>query len=479
MTLSFLLNQQPVTLDNVAADTTILELVREHLDLRGTKEGCASGDCGACTVVIGELSGQHIQYHTVNSCITFAHQLQGKQLITVEHLQQIDGTLHPVQQALVDFHGSQCGFCTPGFVMSMFNWYHSDQAPTHHNVAQALAGNLCRCTGYQPIINAALYVGEQRQPDQFDQQAEHTQAALQALTATTEQDAAVTGYWHPTDRQQLAQLRQHYPTAQLVAGSTDLALAKTQQQRQLPQLIDVTRVDELQTLTVVDEQLKVGAAVPFSRLTPVLLQYWPALTELFERLGSQPIRNQGTLGGNLGNASPIGDCAPWLAALDATVVTHDGKQSMSFPVADFFTSYRQTRMAADAWIDHVLIPLPKPQQILAAYKVSKRFDDDISTVCCVPFLTLDTKQNIQQLRIGFGGVAATPVVADVSAALRGHCWTQSDTLELLLQQLAGRFQPIDDVRASGQYRNQLITGLIKRFWYQHAQHISSRVTDYA
>ncbi|MEX1215632.1 xanthine dehydrogenase small subunit [Saccharospirillum sp.] len=475
----FLLNRQPVTLATTDPDLTVLDYLREQAHLTGTKEGCASGDCGACTIVVGELTDQGLRYRSLNSCITFVHSLHGKQLLTVEHLEQ-EGALHPVQQALVEHHGSQCGFCTPGFVMSLFALYHSDAPPNREAVLTALSGNLCRCTGYRPIIDAGVALLKDRHGDAFSADLANIEAELRSLETPvlpeeTKSDHSV-GFWKPTTRRELAKARSQAPGARYTAGSTDLALEKTQRLTDLDALIDLTGVTELNRLTVDVKGLHIGAAVSYTDLEPALLADYPEAREWLERLGSRPIRNRGTLGGNLGNASPIGDTPPLLIALGASVTLSNGHTERSVPVSELITGYRQTVLAEDEWIDTIHIPRRKPGSQLRAYKISKRFEDDISTVCAVFYLETDHNDKVTCLRASFGGLAATPLVlSDWQKQLTGQHWP-SVAVNELSQTLADNLAPIDDVRASARYRVQVTANLFKRFHLETTQpDIRSRV----
>lgn len=459
---TFLLNREPVTLPPDDPDLTVLEYLREQAGLRGTKEGCASGDCGACTVVVGETTEQGLRYRTLNSCITFVHSLEGKQLLTVEHLES-KGDLHPVQRAMVKHHASQCGFCTPGFIMSLFALYHSDAAPDRVSVLSALSGNLCRCTGYRPIIDAGLELLRDRHGDAFTRERDLVEAQLSQMATTPGSNPEPNiGFWQPRSRKELENTLKSSPNARFSAGSTDLALEKTQRVQSLPALIDLTRVEGLDQIHVDDTGIHIGAAVSYSDLEAALLADYPEAEEWLERLGSRPIRNRGTLGGNLGNASPIGDTPPLLIALGAEVSLHNGQKERRLPVAELITGYRQAQLAAGEWIDTIHIPRRKAGSELGIYKISKRFEDDISTVCAVFYMERDDA-TVGRFRAAFGGLAATPLVLpDWQRLILGQNWEQLDVTKVA-SELAAALKPIDDVRASARYRVRVTANLFRRF----------------
>ncbi|EER59605.1 xanthine dehydrogenase, small subunit [Acidovorax delafieldii 2AN] len=547
--LQFLRRGQPVALANVPPDRTLLQVLREDLACTGTKEGCGEGDCGACTVVLGEARGGKVHYSAVNSCIRLAHSVDGMALWTVEDLaedpliqpvasahqpsradsgegarsagtgmdtqahEDSDGRggegpaspsgattppvraagLHPAQEAMVQCHGSQCGFCTPGFVMSLFGMYQNHVVPslaqagsaqpcqqpqgtglgstpcagpgqpiTRELAQQELSGNLCRCTGYRPILDAAQRMGTL--PPVAVDEAEllhklelmaHNQQALEGSLA----------YMAPTTLPALLAARAAHPTAQIVAGCTDVGLWITKLHRQYAQVIDVTRAAELRQLQHSAHHITIGAAATLTEAFDALVQQWPQLRGFAARFAGLPVRNAGTLGGNVANGSPIGDSMPLLIALRAQVVLASVRGERAMALEDLYTGYRQNVMAPDELLVRIVVPRPGVSEALRAYKVSKRFDDDISAVCLA--IHLDIEDNtVRRASIGAGGVAPTPARARrTEAALAGQPWNAA-TVALAAQALQAEFTPLSDMRASSTYRRTVLTGLLQRFWLE-------------
>ncbi len=476
-----------MALGNVPPDRTLLEVLREDLGNTGTKEGCGEGDCGACTVVLGEERGGQLHYSAVNSCIRLAHSVNGMALWTVEDLaedpliqpvgeapaapQTI--TLHPAQEAMVQCHGSQCGFCTPGFVMSLFGMYQNHVChgePITRELAQEeLSGNLCRCTGYRPILDAAQQMASL--PGMAVNEAEVLQK-LKLLAQDQSAQAANFSYIAPTSQAALLAARAAHPAAQIVAGCTDVGLWVTKQHKQYTQVIDVTRAAELREVAQHAEAIHIGAAVSLTDAFAALTAQWPQLHRFATRFAGLPVRNSGTLGGNVANGSPIGDSMPLLIALRAQVVlASQARGERQLPLEDLYTGYRQNVMAADELLVRIVVPRPTPQEQLRAYKISKRFDDDISAVCLV--LNLDIVDGtVQRASIGAGGVAATPARArQTEAALVGQPWTEA-TAQRAAAVLQAEFSPISDMRASGAYRRQVLGSLLQRYWLESQGHPS-------
>jgi xanthine dehydrogenase small subunit len=460
----FLLGHEPRELRDVDPNLTVLNYLREVERLTGTKEGCAEGDCGACTVVLGEPDGDRLRYRAVNACILFTPQLDGRQLITVEHLRAPDGSLHPVQRAMVECHGSQCGFCTPGFVMSLFALYHEDGAPSRQRTLDVLAGNLCRCTGYRPIVDAALRMHELGEGDQFSAREAPTIAQLKALDRDERLAFAHAGrrYFAPRRIDDLAALCEQFPSARLLAGGTDLGLWVTKQHRDLDTLIHVGAVEELKRLEVTGTHLEIGAAVTYTDAFDALRARWPDFGELIRRLGSVQIRNSGTIGGNVANGSPIGDSMPALIALGAELVLRKGPVRRRLPLEDFYLDYRKTALAVGEFVERIRVPLPQAGQQFGCYKISKRFDQDISALLGAFHLVLD-EGRVGQIRIAYGGMAAIPKRARAcEQALCGEPWTEA-TIVRGRAALAQEVAPISDMRASAEYRLLAAQNLLTKF----------------
>ncbi|WPP01400.1 xanthine dehydrogenase small subunit [Pseudomonas sp. HR96] len=483
--IQFLLNQELRSEHALDPNLTVLDYLREHLGKSGTKEGCASGDCGACTVVVGELAadgqgGQTLRYRSLNSCLTFVSSLHGKQLISVEDLKH-KGQLHSVQQAMVDCHGSQCGFCTPGFVMSLFALQKNSAEPDLHRAQEALAGNLCRCTGYRPILAAAEQsCGPCRQPDQFDADQAQTVARLQAIapTETGELNSGDKRCLVPLTVADLADLYSSHPEARLLAGGTDLALEVTQFHRTLPVMIYVGNVAEMKRIEHFDDRLEIGAATPLTDCYAALEAEYPDFGALLHRFASLQIRNQGTLGGNIGNASPIGDSPPLLIALGASIVLRKGDATRTLLLQDYFIDYRITARQDSEFIEKIIVPRADKARTFRAYKVSKRLDDDISAVCGAFDLRIENGV-VLDARAAFGGMAAIPKRAKAcEQALVGKPWNKA-TVEAACLAMAQDFTPLSDFRASKEYRLLGAQNLLRKYFIElQTPHIETRVTDY-
>ncbi|PSW06955.1 xanthine dehydrogenase small subunit [Photobacterium lipolyticum] len=478
--IKFLLNQEVREEAQLSPNMTVLNYLRTKAKKTGTKEGCGSGDCGTCTVILGELNNGQLQYRSVNACLTFVSALHGKQLITVEDLQSKDGSLHPVQQALVDFHGSQCGYCTPGIIMSMFALSKNRPQADKQDVLEFLSGNLCRCTGYRPIIDAALSLCK-KAPYQ-DQFAEQVQSTIDKLNSISNEPATLQfnnlSSFSPATINELAELLQAYPHAHIVAGGTDLAVDVTQRHREIESLIDVSRVMDMKVVNETNHHLVIGANVSLSDCFGVLNKHYPDFGEILRRFGSKQVRNQATLGGNIGNASPIGDTPPLLIALDAGITLSRSGESRTIPVEDYYLGYKETALRPSEFIKKIIIPKPEASKMFRAYKVSKRLGDDISAVCGGFNIELED-DTVTFARIAFGGMAEIPKRAvHCEQELIGKKWNIA-TINTAMAALASDFEPLSDFRASKAYRNQTVANMLYRFFIeQQNSQIETRVTSY-
>ncbi len=472
-TLRFLLNDALIELTEVDPTLTVLRWLREHAGLHGTKEGCAEGDCGACSVVIGEPAGAgNMRWRAVNACILFLPALDGCQLLTVEHLKQADGRLHPVQQAMVEQHASQCGFCTPGFVMSLFALYlHRGEArPSHRQVCDTLAGNLCRCTGYRPITDAAAAMWDIPWQEPLLEREAEIAARLHALRHDEPLVLEYEGrrYAAPTSLAQLDELLAADPDATLLAGATDVGLWVTKQHRDLASVIWLGRVAELKGFEETDTAIDIGAMVTHSEILPVLKRCFPDFGELLRRFGSTLIRNSSTVGGNVANGSPIGDSMPALIALGATVVLRGPGGRRELALEDLYLDYQKQDRARGEYVERVRIPKLVENEHFACYKLSKRFDSDISAVCAAFKIRLENGI-ASEVRTGFGGVAAVPARAHkTEAALRGQPWNAA-SLAVAEQVLENEFTPLTDMRATARYRSVVSARLLHKFFIETSQ----------
>lgn len=468
----FLLNNELRELAEVEPTQTVLQWLREDANLRGTKEGCAEGDCGACTVVIGRLDPRgQMRYQAVNACILFVPILDGCQLLTVEHLKADDGRLHPAQQAMVDYHGSQCGFCTPGFVMSLFAMYLNEDRPSRQRINDVLSGNLCRCTGYRPIIDAATAMYDYQWQDPTLANIQNTAARLQELNAGAEPLELQHGerrFFAPTNIEQLDALLAQHPDATLLAGGTDVGLWVTKQHRDLPAIIYLGNVAELHGIDDRDDALIIGATVTHTDAEAIIGQYFPDFGEMLRRFASTLIRNSSTVGGNVANGSPIGDSMPVLIALGTQLVLHgpDGRREM--PLEDYYIDYGKQDRRPGEFVESLRIPKLANNEQFRCYKISKRFDQDISAVCAAFKVEL-CGNRVTTIRTGFGGIAATPIRAQATEKmLTGMSWTEA-TIDQAEDTLANEFTPLTDMRATNDYRRLTTGRLLRKFFVETSQ----------
>ncbi|MBN9091191.1 MAG: xanthine dehydrogenase small subunit [Reyranella sp.] len=437
----FTLNGEPVDVIGPSPMTTLLDWLRDHRGLRGTKEGCAEGDCGACTVV---LEGDECHHEAINSCIALLGQMDGQSIRTVEGLIGKDGALHPVQRALAESDATQCGFCTPGFVMSAYAFASGGEPPEMELIHDALAGNLCRCTGYRPIVDAMRKVAGL---------ATDSAAPPPARTVSPVFDGI---FFAPRSLAELVALRAEHPDALLLAGGTDLGLLASRARKPPTAVIHVAHVPELNVVEAGEKHLAFGATVTYARAMPILVEAFPPLRTYLARLGSRQIRTLGTIGGNLGNASPIGDMPPVLLALETTVKLASRRGVRELPLEDFFVGYRKTALAPDEVIQSFRLPRLWPGETFHCDKVSKRRDQDISTVAGAYRLRVRNGR-IEEARLAFGGMAATP-----KRARHAEAALLKDGFDAARAALAQDFQPIDDWRGTAAYRLQVAANLLRR-----------------
>ena len=467
--IRFILNGKDVALNSVAATDTVLDFLRIERRLTGTKEGCAEGDCGACTVLVGRLREGVLQYEPVNACIRFLATLDGCHVVTIEYLSGPDGRLHPVQQAMVEHHGSQCGFCTPGFVMSLYALWMENPDPSETEIETAIQGNLCRCTGYEPIVKAAQAATTMGSPadDALNTERQTVTARLEVIAdgARVELSKGESHAILPASVDDLAQVLLDNPKATLVAGATDVGLWVTKFLHDISPVVFLGHLDGLRRIEVKGDAIEIGAGVSYSGSQNILVKHFPHLSEYWDRIAGWQIRAMGTVGGNVANGSPIGDTPPVLIALKAEIVLRKGDKRRTIPVEDFFIDYGKQDLSEGEFLESLRIPLPTAETHHAAYKISKRRDEDISSVAAA-FAVQVTDGKISEARIAFGGMAATPKRASAAeAALIGNAWTE-EAFRDAAAKLPDDFSPLTDWRASSDYRMRVSQNLFHRFWLE-------------
>jgi xanthine dehydrogenase small subunit len=469
--IRFLLNDREVRLGALAPQDMLLDFLRIDRRLTGTKEGCAEGDCGACTVLVGRLAEGGLRYEAVNACIRFTASLDGCHVVTIEHLAGADGRLHPVQAAMVEHHGSQCGFCTPGIVMALYALWMENADPDEDAIETALQGNLCRCTGYAPIIRAARAAARKGSPaaDHLTRERETVAAQLASLRdgarVAVERDGSRAIL--PADVDDLAAALEAHPEATIVAGATDVGLWVTKFLRPIEPAVFLGHLDALRRVETGLDAVEIGAGASYSDCEPMLAEVFPHLTDYWCRIAGWQVRNAGTVGGNIANGSPIGDTPPVLIALGASVTLRHGARRREMPLEDFFIAYGKQDRAPGEFVEAITVPRPAPGSLHAAYKISKRRDEDISSVAAGFAVTVEGG-TITAARIAFGGMAATPKrAAHAEAALVGRAFCEASLIAAAAE-LPRDFTPLTDWRASAEYRMTVARNLFRRFHHDHS-----------
>jgi len=459
--IKFIHSNRIVEICDPDPNETLLNYVRTRLRKTGTKEGCAEGGCGACTIVLGELKNNNINYKAINSCITFLPTLAGKQLILVEDLVSEKNLLHPVQEAMVKYHGSQCGFCTPGFIMSLFSMFKNYSRLKDEVIKDSIAGNLCRCTGYKPIIEAAKSLNNKNKIDSFYKNKKKTISLLKKIgnesIAIYKKDKR---YFAPLYVSELKKILKKNINSQLLSGGTDLSLLVTKDRKDINSTIYMNSIKELNYIKNNKGYIDVGATTSLTDFEIYIKKYYPDFNKILKRYGSIQIRNVATIAGNIATASPIGDNLPLLLALDSKVVLQGIKKSKVVPINDFFISYRKTKLKAGQFIRSIRIPI-LDKNIFKAYKISKRFDDDISSVCAAFNLTIENKK-IKNIKIAYGGMAALPKRAINCERLLLNSSISQEIIDKAKNALEKDFSPNSDMRASGKYRKIIAKNLLEK-----------------
>jgi len=463
--VKFIFENKLIELENPDPNQTLLNLIRDELKKTGTKEGCAEGGCGACTVVLGELENNKIKYKAVNACIYFTPNLHGKQLIVVENLVSKNGSYNPVQEAMAKYHASQCGFCTPGFVMSIFAMYKNKSNKNEENIKDAISGNLCRCTGYRPIIDAAKSLKKSKKSDEFDQS---NSKIIRLLKKIDSKNIIINHknkkYFAPKTINELKKIIQKNPNPNFLSGGTDLSLIVTKSRKEIKNIIYLNNIKDLNFIKIVNNEINIGATTPLIDVEKFILKYYPDFNNILRRYGSVQIRNVGTIGGNIATASPIGDTLPLLLSLNGRILIQAKKSNKEIYLKDFFIRYRKTKLKPGEFIKSIKIPIYKNHKF-KAYKISKRFDDDISSVCA-SFNFRIKNEKIEDAVIAYGGMSEIPKRATKCEKFLINSNFSKPIFEKAKNTLKQDFNPIDDMRASKKYRLEVAENLLLKFFLE-------------
>jgi len=466
--IKFVYGNQIIQIQNPNPNETVLSYIRTKLRKTGTKEGCAEGGCGACTIVLGELKKGRIIYKAINACIAFIPTLAGKQLVLVEKLVSDDGSLHPVQEAMVNYHGSQCGFCTPGFVMSLFAMYKNYSFFEDNVIKDSISGNLCRCTGYRPIIDAAKSLNK---ISKFDFFKKNQQRFISLLKKIKHENIVISNknkkYFAPSNVNELIKTLKQYPNSKLLSGGTDVSLVVTKERKDLDSLIYMNSIDELNYIRKNDNYIEVGATTPLIDFESYIKKYFPDFAQILKRYGSTQIRNVCTIAGNIATASPVGDTLPLLLSLDSQIIIKDKDKTKILPLNGFFINYRKTKLKRGQFIHSIRIPLLL-KNIFKAYKISKRIDDDISSVCAS--FNVEFKNNkVKKIRIAYGGMANIPKRAINCEKILLNSSLSDNIINKAKKSLEKDFKPITDARASQKYRMEVAKNLLEKCFLEIKQ----------
>ena len=462
--VQFIYENKLIELENPDPNQTILNFIREELKKTGTKEGCAEGGCGACTIVLGELENKKIKYKAINSCISFTPTLHGKQLIVVENLVSKNGSYHPVQEAMAKYHASQCGFCTPGFVMSIFAMSKNKKNNNKDDIKDAISGNLCRCTGYRPIIDAAKNIKK----TYFDEFYKNSKKTINLLKKIHSKSIIIENnnkkYFAPKTIEELKKVIQKNPDSDFLSGGTDLSLKVTKDRKEIKKIINLNNIKELNFIKIKNNEIIFGSTTPLIEVEKFILKYYPDFNNILRRYGSVQIRNVGTIGGNIATASPIGDTLPLLLSLNAKIIIQTQNGDRQIFLNKFFIKYRKTKLKKGEFIKSIIIPIYKNHNF-KAYKISKRFDDDISSVCASFNLKIKD-QRIQDVTIAYGGMAEIPKRAKNCENFLKNSKFSEDIFEKAKNLLKKDFNPISDMRASKNYRLEVAENLLIKFFIE-------------